>query len=554
MALLLAVPAVAQSSFEDSATDADSVHAPVQLLLDQWPTLMQLAIDEATLDGSPDDATELARQMRAFFAHFQGQPEWPNNAVASTTNARAIFDRVDAILDVAHRTPDAVASLARVDARCIESRGVATLDSARAWWNAGAASAGDIDFFARDMQALADSLPAPLEVGPVHLGLNALVSWLHATAITLEECVETLLIVLGEKAEAYALGPLLGGNDSSADRAKLRFSVVPSTVHYDQTVRISGVVKGAPGSNPILDSSLGWNGAFETRLGGFFEGTYTVPLNAQVGPHTVTVRAGSLSDQALITVIKAPTYLQVQAPSQVQPNETISVHARATSPFLLPENAVLLINNDVGPATGFSISTKAPATEANLTFTIQYAGDVHHESATQTVTVRVRNPELVAPDAESIWDILDKEQWYGPTEDPGGAGGFGFQAAPRETGGLLVLAAALLLFAIGDAALSARRTPATFDEPTPVPGRMAWPRGFLRAFAAFAAFLIRIRAIRGGATARDVGRYLSERGIQSDAVVKDFEEVRYANASMEDLDQTTHSRWLWRFWRKAGGQ
>ncbi len=555
LVLVLLIVPVAGQSYEADQDDADAVYAPVQLLLDQYPTLMRLAIDESTLDGTPHDANELMERMQAFFAGFEAQPPWPDNSTAKASAARESYARIGAMLSTAALIPGHVGTLSQVDAGCA-AYPLSTTAQAQAWWDRAFADVDELDTLRGSLRALSEEVPAPLTAAPVLQSLTILDAWLEETTARVQFCLEEIFVRNGLGIPVDTLTDRIGGVGLTPE---LRLTITPSPAHVGQTVFVSGRVIGPrPTTATITAPSQDWSREPIVRGNGFFEATFIVPIHPSLlGDHLITAQAGNLDAEATLTVTKAPVNLLINAPKTVVFGERFTVQVIAQSPLTLPRDAQVGINGAMFPASLARLRTTAPDNPATLYYSITYAGNALHEAASRDIEIQVTAPIPPPKKEPKPWEIFGAGTVLLPTPADG-VRGAPITRPEIATGTMIAIASTILFFIIVDLAIAARRVPAPIDEETgleiPVESTPRWPAAFVQAFAALAAFLVRRDFLPPGATARDVGKHLAKRRLGSPAMVHEFEAIRYGRQRMQPQASQKRSSILARWWRRMGGQ
>lgn len=547
--LLVASPALAQGDFEDAHRDQQAVHAPVQLLLDQFPELMDLSIREATLDGSPDDAEALVARMRAYYQGFQDQAAWPQGSEAAVSNARDSYAALGAIMSTAASLPRTVARLAVVDAACSSAAGQATLASANQWYDNTFRGVEDLDYARGLLESFADNLPSELDATPVRSALAALEAWLLGIVGNIEACVTTLEIVesdgsRGGRPNSGLLSRLQGNAD---EMPHIRLDLIPAKVLPGGSVLIAGRVAGhrdasvqVEHASALLDIPFG--------LGGYFEAVIDVPPETLPGSQRVKAEFLSLRAEAIYDVIPANTTIELAAPRQVPFGAKFPVTASLTSNLELPDDARLAWG-DLETVAHATRAIEAPNGRINMTFTVSYPGSPQHLPTSASITVQVVPiQDIVIEPGQNIWETLERGVWYDATQDFATTRTV-LNIPQQDFGAGIAIIVTLGLLAVLDLLQSLRRTPCVQTQPAATfQGPRGWPRSFVWAFALLARSLIDHRILPRGATPRDVADHLATRRVGMGNLVQAFEATRYGR-SAEPKD-TRAAQWLRKVWER----
>lgn len=548
--LLVASPALAQGDFEDAQRDQQAVHAPVQLLLDQFPELMDLSIKEATLDGSPDDAEALVAQMRAYYEGFQDQAAWPQGSEAAVSNARDSYAALGAIMSTASSLPRTVARLAVVDAACSSAAGQATLASANQWYDNTFRGVEDLDYARGLLQSFADALPGELDATPVRSALGALDAWLIGIVGNIETCVTTLEIVEedGSRAAGRPSSGLIARLQGDADEVPhIRLDVIPSKVLPGGSVLVTGRVAGHRDATVHVEHAFA-HLDIPFGLGGYFEAIIDVPPETLPGSQRVKAEYLSLRAEAIYDVVPAETTIELAAPRQVPFGARFPVTASLTSNLALPDDARIAWG-DLETVAHATRAIQAPNGRINMTFTVSYPGSPQHLPTSSSITVEVVPiQDIVVEPGENIWETLERGVWYDATQNFDTTRTI-LSVPQRDFGAGIAVMVTLGVLAVLDLVQSLRRTPTTTARPeTTFQGPRGWPRSFVWAFALLARNLIDHRILPRGATPRDVARHLATRRVGMGNLVETFEATRYGRSA--EPEDSRPARWLRKVWER----
>lgn len=488
---------------------------PVQVALDGLPGAVALAIAEA------EDrllSSEASRRLGVLHGYVQGFGSLPAGSAALADPAtRDAYAWAEEAVEAALGLPAQFDALEEAGALCRAYGNDGTRQQVERALTAGPQAEATLAVLRSEIRSLAARFPAGVGVdrAPFDRTVRLLDDYMTLRRPAIHDCLATLHLP-----------------DRSAELPELFAVVLPPEAYRTGHARVVGTVVGTDAvaaSSPTL--SLSRQARAEN---GTFRIPFDVPRAAALGNHTVAVTAGSLRAEANLTVTRAETFLDLQAPSRVVMNTTFTalatVHSPAGGTYVDRVPVVLSWNGtdaSVGlqDGTGRRVLNAGPPAHAVLVAT--FAGDDVLGPSKDTHAIEVYRPGAVAsngPDPSLTW------VWW-----------------------LLVLvggvAMAILLYLMPVLLHRARGARGQALRGTPSPPRWPGAATFVAAVAALFDLLRRRRLAPAGQTFRE---WLLEHGGPA-AMADRFDAVRYGDQPEDEPLRRSGLAWAekaWARWRE----
>lgn len=473
--------------------------APVQTVFDGAAREVQLAITESTRDGTPDAARALHADLLAFV---EGLGE--DRSIASSASYReAALAALPAALSVAATLANLTEDIARLSTsgetcshRVLTSTERADLEG----------SLASIQATGRALAQLAQQAPEGVDGRPLLDAAERLTTW-SMPFQGFEGC--TFM-----DADAPGAPPFL--------KVDLR----PAVAWPTRAVQVRGVTS-VGGPVRITAPALGWEGEAARDPDGSFRVTFTVPRSTQDGAFPVRAHVGNLTGMVNLTVIRAPSSLDVTGPLHSRIGGNVTVQIRLSSPLQEEiAKARILVDNGARPSVAL----------ANGTATLQLG--LPREPGPLEVAFRFPGTGLVAGD-ETTYSVVVGEEPEGEEFAPPEKVDDPLLAYSLLTAFLLAFLSASWIVAM----VRARRPPrlASRGPASPPPATSRAPRAralssaetpprtLVEVFSGLVRALRTARLVRPSMTAREMQPTLSRLGFELEDLVPAFEAARYGD-------------------------
>jgi hypothetical protein len=498
-----------------SAADGKPLE-PVRVALGELPGTVELAILEA------EDrllSSEAQHRMAVVHAYVQGFAALPAGSAALADPAtRAAYSWAEEAVETALGLPQQLDALEAAGSTCRSYGNAGTAEQIEGALTEGPHAEATLQVLRSEMDALAARVPAGVDRTPFDRTVALLAGYLSAEGSDIHACLATL-----------------HAPDRTADLPDLFAVVLPPETFRTGHVRVVGTVRGAS-DVAASASSLSVSGRAQAA-NGTFRIPLTIPRGAALGDHTITVKAGSLSAAANVTVAKAEVSLSLQAPSRVVANTTFTALVSVSSPAgtaLVDRVPVRLSwrGNETSLAlhnatARRSLDSGRPSASALVPLNASFAGDDVLAPANATLAVEVYKPGAVATAQANPFGVPLSWFWW-----------------------LLVLIAgvggAILLYLMPVILHRARGSRGQALRGNPSPPRWPGAASFVAAVAALFDLLRRRRLAPPGQTVRE---WLGAHG-GPDAIADRFEAVRYGGAPEDDQLRKTGLSWAEKAWER----
>lgn len=481
--------------------------APGQVVADAAARVLTEATDEADRDGTPERANFLLAQMTEFAKDFTTPVIPPEASYAAETLAAFAF--ATELTGRLAGVPDAIGQTSVI----LHSCDVGEITPPE--FSALSQDLGLLTGRLETLASLAAAPPAGIHADELARAVDRTRAWLASERESRACKIADEFIVVQVDVIPLELDP----------EDALAFALFPSVAWPTANMSITGRSTNASSPVRLEAPFIGLDFELPVDASGRFGGTFRLPLETPLGSQQIHLSQGGLTADRTITIMRAPSRLDVVGATRALVNETITYEVKLTS--VIPErtrSATISVRpgEDVMLESGrASVPFQMPQVRGDVSLRFTFAGDEVVASAERVLIVSV----VPAPPPIAPRIVRDDLNWF-----------------------VLVAVAFLALAVLVAQAwrrrreLARGRAPligawataiATAGPPNHLVGLVAWIMAWLRTRG----------RVRLGTTVREAAPIMVQQGLGGGSLVRAFEQIRYGPRQDARLDVVLVGEW-----------
>lgn len=372
---------------------AEPALAPLNVALRDLPGIIALALNESAYQLLSDQAQA---QLAVELEYVRGFSDLPaGEAALQDQDLRQAYAWLERVVETAAAIPSTFDDSQRAGATCrAHMAGVPAADP-EGTVRLGLDAIDRLAVLRGELEFLVDEAPSLLDVAPLREAVALIEGYWIEVVPEIQACLEQLLDELeAEGALSGTDGNSIGTDGKRGSRTVIKAILVPTKSYPTGHVRVIG---SAPSGSTVrvTSASLDVDGS-PGLVKGSFRLPFTVPRDAFLGNHALTVAAAGAQLQLSLPVGKAPVFLDLQAPGRVLANSTFTATVKVTSPVSLDDVDTVPVRltwrgAQSSLALQDGVATKALATGApqRLVLEATFAGSGLLAAARDNVTIDV---------------------------------------------------------------------------------------------------------------------------------------------------------------------